>query len=177
MGSREPKHLSGPTHGAVWGTIYADGAVDYDCGCHATPTPPAPADDATRRESASAEAMREACAKACRKVANGTRRPSGQSSSTLSRLSAIAEGAYMCEKAIRALPLPARREEAVVEAARAAVVRFAVEARNHGTFPVNECGVIDQTSAVYQSYIATLADLWRSVDALTAALRGANGGE
>lgn len=47
MGSREPKHLSCPTHGAVWGTIYADGAVDYDCGCHATHTPPAPADDAS----------------------------------------------------------------------------------------------------------------------------------
>lgn len=50
MGSREPKHLSCPTHGAVWGTIYADGAVDYDCGCHATPTPPAPADDASGAE-------------------------------------------------------------------------------------------------------------------------------
>lgn len=58
MGSREPKHLSCPTHGAVWGTIYADGAVDYDCGCHATPTPPAPADDAS-----GAEAMRERAAK------------------------------------------------------------------------------------------------------------------
>ena len=48
MGSREPKHLSCPTHGAVWGTIYPDGAVDYDCGCHATPPPPALRHDAEK---------------------------------------------------------------------------------------------------------------------------------
>lgn len=67
--------------------------------------------------------------------------------------------------------------ERAVGEARDVVVRFAVEARNHGTFPVNRDGVIDQTSAVYQSYIATLADLWRSVDAYSAALRGTNQGD
>jgi hypothetical protein len=79
------------------------------------------------------------------------------------------------DKAYPTAPAPdAGAAERAVGEARDAVVRFAVEARNHGTFPVNECGVIDQTSAAYQSYIATLADLWRSVDVYSAALRGTN---